>query len=107
MTFPRHARIGLTLALLAVALAGPARAAAGTAGAEFFENKVRPVLAQHCYGCHSARAKKLRGGLRVDSRAALLKGGDSGPALVPGRPEQSRLVEAVAYTNVELQMPPK
>jgi mono/diheme cytochrome c family protein len=109
MTFPRHASTGRTLTLLlaATALAAPARAAEGPAGAEFFEKKVRPVLAQHCYGCHSARAKKLRGGLRVDSRAALLKGGDSGPALVPGRPEQSRLVEAVGYTNVELQMPPK
>ncbi len=109
MTPPRQACTGRTLSLLlaATALGVPARAADGPAGAEFFESKVRPVLAQHCYGCHSARAKKLRGGLRLDSRAALLKGGDSGPALVPGRPDQSRLVEAVAYANVELQMPPK
>jgi mono/diheme cytochrome c family protein len=109
MTPSRHARTGRTLPLLlaATALAAPARAADETAGVEFFESKVRPVLAQHCYGCHSARAKKLRGGLRLDGRAAMLKGGDSGPALVPGRPDQSRLVEAVAYTNVELQMPPK
>jgi hypothetical protein len=109
MTVPRHACAGRTLPLLlaAVAVAAPARGAEGTAGVEFFESKVRPVLAQHCYGCHSARAKKLRGGLRLDSRAALLKGGDSGPALVPGRPDQSRLVEAVAYGKVELQMPPK
>jgi hypothetical protein len=108
MTFPHHARTGRALSLLlaAAAVGAPARAA-DEAGVEFFESKVRPVLAQHCYGCHSARAKKLRGGLRLDSRAALLKGGDSGPALVPGRPDQSRLVEAVAYTNVELQMPPK
>ena len=107
MTSSRHTRTGCTLLLAAVAVGAPARAAEGTAGAEFFESKVRPVLAQHCYGCHSARAKKLRGGLRLDSRAALLKGGDSGPALVPGRPDRSRLVEAVAYGNVELQMPPK
>jgi hypothetical protein len=74
---------------------------------EFFENKVRPLLVQHCYRCHSGQATKLRGGLRVDSREALLAGGGSGPALVPGQPEKSRLIEAVAYKNVELQMPPR
>ena len=74
---------------------------------EFFETKVRPVLVEHCYRCHSAQAKKLRGGLRLDSREGMLAGGDSGPALVPGQPDKSRLVEAVAYKNVELQMPPR
>jgi hypothetical protein len=74
---------------------------------DFFETNVRPVLAEHCYRCHSAQAKKLRGGLRVDSREALLAGGDSGPALVPGQPEKSRLIEAITYKNVELQMPPR
>jgi hypothetical protein len=74
---------------------------------DFFENKVRPVLAQHCYSCHSNQAKKVRGGLRVDGREALLTGGDSGTALVPGKPEQSRLIEAIGYKNVDLQMPPR
>jgi hypothetical protein len=74
---------------------------------DFFEARVRPVLAEHCYRCHSGQAKKLRGGLRLDSRQAMLTGGDSGPALVPGQPEKSRLIEAVAYKNVELQMPPR
>ncbi len=74
---------------------------------DFFENKIRPLLAQHCYSCHSSQAKKLRAGLRVDSREALLAGGDSGPALIPGQPEKSRLIEAVAYKNVDLQMPPR
>src|SRR5579871_4831066 len=55
---------------------------------EFFEKQVRPVLVEHCYECHSAGAKKLKGGLRLDSRAGLLKGGDSGPAIVAGQPEQ-------------------
>jgi hypothetical protein len=73
---------------------------------EFFEKKIRPILVEHCYCCHSARAKKLKGELRLDSRAAMLKGGESGPVLVPGRPDKSRLIEAVRYKNVELQMPP-
>ena len=53
------------------------------------------------------RQKPAKGGLRLDSRAALLKGGDSGPALVPGQPDKSRLIEAIAYKNVDLQMPPR
>jgi hypothetical protein len=87
----------------------PAAEAAGATpdGVEFFEKKVRPVLAEHCYRCHSAQAKKPKGSLRLDSRAALLKGGDNGPALVPGRPERSRLIDAVRYTNVDLHMPPR
>jgi hypothetical protein len=94
--------------LLTLVLPGAARAADASAeGVEFFEKKVRPVLARHCYSCHSARAKKLRGGLRLDNREMLLAGGDSGPALVPGRPDKSRLIEAVGYKNVELQMPPR
>src|SRR5579884_4427567 len=74
---------------------------------EFFETKVRPVLVQHCYGCHSRQAKKLRGGLRLDSREAMLAGGDNGPAIIPGQPDKSRLIEAITYRNVELQMPPR
>jgi hypothetical protein len=74
---------------------------------EFFESKVRPVLVQHCYRCHSGQAKKLRGGLRLDSREAMLIGGDTGPALTPGQPDKSRFIEAVTYRNVELQMPPR
>ena len=56
---------------------------------------MRPLLAEHCYRCHSAKAEKVKAGLLVDSREGLLKGGDSGPAVVPGQPEQSRLIEAV------------
>ncbi len=73
----------------------------------FFESKIRPVLAQHCYSCHSAKAEKLKGGLRLDSRDALLRGGDTGPAMVPGQPEKSRLILAVKQTDEDLQMPPK
>ncbi|HEX5272219.1 MAG TPA: c-type cytochrome domain-containing protein, partial [Gemmataceae bacterium] len=74
--------------------------------AEFFEKKVRPVLAEHCFKCHSDKGK-VKGGLRLDGRAAILKGGDNGPAIVPGSPETSRLIEAVSYKNAELTMPPK
>jgi hypothetical protein len=79
------------------------------AGAEFFEKKIRPVLAQHCNSCHSAeatKAGKLKGGLELDSRAALLKGGDSGPALVPGKPAESLLLKTLQYDG-DVQMPPK
>jgi hypothetical protein len=105
----RDGRLILGLVLLS---AGASRAAAqpagsDSAGLEFFEKKVRPVLVEHCYKCHSAQAKKVKGGLLLDSREGLLKGGDTGPALVPGKPEQSRLIEAIGYKNVDLQMPSK
>src|SRR6185503_12008277 len=74
---------------------------------EFFEKKIRPVLAEHCYECHSATSKKLKGGLRADSLATLLKGGETGPALVPGKPEASLLVAAISHRNEDLAMPPK
>src|SRR5437879_9968490 len=83
------------------------QAAPGSTGVEFFEKKVRPVLVEHCYKCHSTQAPKLKGGLLLDTREALLKGGENGPAVVPGRPDQSRLIEAVGYKNVDLRMPPK
>jgi hypothetical protein len=74
---------------------------------DFFENKIRPLFAQHCYGCHSEQAEKVKGGLRLDTQEALFKGGDSGLVIVPGNPEASRLVKAVRYTDPDLQMPPK
>lgn len=74
---------------------------------QFFENKVRPVLAQNCYKCHSADATKVKGGLLLDTRDGVLKGGDSGPAVVPGDPDKSLLVKAIRYTDPDLQMPPK
>ena len=91
-------------ALLTALLFTPApRAAAADpakpdpAGAEFFEKKIRPVLTQHCASCHSAEAatnKKLKGNLYLDTRAGVLKGGDSGPALVPGKPAESLLLRS-------------
>src|SRR5262249_36185426 len=74
---------------------------------EFFERKVRPLLSQNCYQCHSAKEKKRRGGLQLDSSAAVRKGGDSGPAFVPGKPDESLLIRAIRYQDEHVQMPPK
>lgn len=71
---------------------------------EYFERRVRPLLVEHCQGCHGP--DKQKGGLRVDSRAALLTGGDSGPAVVPGKPDEGHLVSAINYGEL-YQMPPK
>lgn len=75
---------------------------------EFFEQKIRPLLVEKCYPCHSIASSKSKGGLRMDSREAILKGGDSGPALIPGNPEQSLLYKAILYQDPNsAQMPPK
>jgi hypothetical protein len=76
-------------------------------GLDFFERKIRPVLVENCYQCHSAEAEKIKGGLLLDTREGLLKGGESGVAIVPGQPEQSRLLRAVKFLSKDLQMPPK
>src|SRR5882762_10472341 len=73
---------------------------------EFFEKKVRPVLVNNCYNCHSANTNS-KGGLRVDDRNGLVVGGGRGPAIVPGNPEKSLLIRAVHQTDKKLQMPPK
>lgn len=71
---------------------------------EFFETKIRPLLVNRCYECHSGISQSLRAGLRLDSKAAILKGGDSGPAIVPGKPKESLLIESIRYESNE--MPP-
>jgi hypothetical protein len=72
---------------------------------EFFERKIRPVLVEHCYACHSAAAKELQGELLLDRREGLLRGGGRGPAMVPGDPKASLLLKALRHD--ELQMPPE
>src|SRR5262245_37117786 len=72
----------------------------------FFEAKVRPLLVEHCYECHSQGAKTLQGGLLLDAAEGVRTGGDNGPVVVPGKLDDSRLIEAVRYKNVDLQMPP-
>lgn len=73
-------------------------------GVDFFENKIRPVLVEHCISCHGE--KKQSGGLRLDSKQATLKGGDTGPALVAGKPKDSLIVKALNHVD-DLKMPPK
>jgi len=84
-----------------------ARAADPTGGHDFFESKIRPILVEHCYKCHSAESEKIKGGLRLDTRETLLKGGDSGPGIIPEKADLSLLIKAVRYQEEELRMPPK
>src|SRR5204863_6784004 len=76
-------------------------------GFDFFERKIRPIFVERCYECHSPQAEKLKGGLLLDTKEGVLKGGDTGPAIVPGNREKSLLIKAVRYASEDLQMPPK
>src|SRR5262245_47381699 len=76
-------------------------------GIDFFEAKIRPVLAVHCYKCHSTEANKAEGGLQVDTRDRIRAGGDRGPAIVPRDPKSSILLTAISHADEDLQMPPK
>jgi hypothetical protein len=99
-------RLGCVVAASILALAPiPSRAESPTgASAEFFEKRVRPVLVEKCHRCHGGKLQK--GGLRLDSRESLLKGGESGPVVSPGHPEKSELVRAINYEADGFQMPP-
>ena len=97
-------RLARACALLAAA--APATAA-DDAGMEFFEKKIRPVLIERCHECHAAD-KKVKAGLRLDHAEGWLRGGDSGPAVIPGKPDESPLIKAIRYTKLEFEaMPPK
>ncbi len=75
---------------------------------EFFEAKIRPALIEHCHKCHSGDTDaKIKGGLQLDSKAGLLKGGTTGPGLVAGQPDRSLIIKAMRFTDPNLQMPPK
>src|SRR6266446_4816476 len=74
---------------------------------EFYERQVQPILAENCYKCHSHQVDKIKGSFVLDSREGLLKGGETGPAVVPGEPEKSLLIKAVRHIDEDLQMPPK
>ena len=76
-------------------------------GLKLFEEKIRPVLIEKCYSCHSAEAKKVKGDLWLDTREATLKGGETGPAVVPGDLDKSLLIKAVRWASDDLKMPPK
>lgn len=75
---------------------------------KFFESRIRPVLIEHCYQCHSVKAAssgKIKGDLQLDTREGTRRGGDTGPAVVPGKPEKSLLLSALRHDGLE--MPPK
>ncbi|EDY17279.1 protein of unknown function DUF1549 [Chthoniobacter flavus Ellin428] len=105
----------MTMRVTAYILTGAIAALATASAAEdftpeqkdFFDKKIKPILTDKCYKCHSAEAGKSKGGLLLDSREASLKGGDTGPAVVPGDTEKSLLLTAISYKDKDLQMPPK
>ena len=105
-TIGGHKALSL-LAVAAVFVVGSASArGAADEGAEFFEKKIRPLLSERCYKCHSAEAQTVKANFRLDGKAALLRGGDSGPVIVPGDVEKSLLIKAVRYKEDKLKMPP-
>ncbi|MEY3813140.1 MAG: hypothetical protein RL495_1087, partial [Verrucomicrobiota bacterium] len=79
-------------------------AADDPAGIAFFEQKIRPVLVEHCYECHSAKAKKLKGGLYLDSKAGWQKGGDAGkPIIVPGKPDEGLFLRYIRHLEPDME----
>ena len=106
-------KLRLPSALLAATFAASilsaptAQAAASREQLDFFEKKIRPILAENCYKCHSIAEGKKRGELTLDTREGSVKGGELGPAIVPGDLDKSLLIKAVRYNDEDLQMPPK
>jgi hypothetical protein len=102
-------KTALNLVLAALAAPAALRAAGEPTDEQinFFERKIRPVLAEKCYECHSAQAKKVRGGLKLDTRESTLSGGDNGPAVVPGKADESLLIAALQWKDKDTAMPPK
>ena len=102
-------RANLLFSILAVFIASSWHFSADAVGAEdfdFFEQEIRPLLIEHCYECHGPKPSEIEGGLRLSSRAAILRGGDSGPAAHSADPNESLLIRAVRYNDPLLQMPP-
>ena len=106
MSTGRKAILVATLRLLAGWASAAPVVTADEAAARFFEEKVRPTLAEQCYDCHGPTSGKGKAKLRVDSREALLRGGESGPAIVPGEPDRSLLLLAIRHDGA-VAMPPK
>ena len=104
---PRCRLVFLLLLGPSLAWAGEKPARDESEGIAFFESRIRPLLVDHCYKCHSVGAGKPKGGLLLDSRKTIRAGGDSGPAVVPGDPGASLLLTAISHTDPDLKMPPK
>src|SRR5262245_32871501 len=96
----------LTLGALAVASSG-ATPQDDPKGVEFYQKNILPILQGKCFKCHSKDAKKLKGKLRLDNKEDALKGGDTGPAIVPKDPAKSLVYVSITYKNEDLQMPPE
>ncbi len=107
MPFPRYSTIRTSRRVLVALIFSGAANAASPPDTAYFETHIRPLLAEHCYECHSAESKELKGGLRLDSREGLLKGGSSGPAVIPGRVGKSLLIQAIRHSDKDLAMPPR
>ncbi|MFM7215713.1 MAG: c-type cytochrome domain-containing protein, partial [Verrucomicrobiota bacterium] len=105
--FLRRLRSGLVLAVVGMMAPLASAAEPPPADLEFFEKRIRPVLARACFDCHSGEAKSVKGGLRLDTHEALLKGGENGSVVTPGDPQSSRLIASVRWTDEEFRMPPK
>ncbi|MEQ1852665.1 MAG: PSD1 and planctomycete cytochrome C domain-containing protein [Chthoniobacteraceae bacterium] len=105
MNFPPMPRLPLLFACLLPAMAFAADDGAKRESMKFFENEVRPLLANRCYECHGEKKKK--GSLRMDNISFIKAGGDSGPALVAGNPDKSLIIQAVRYKDPDFEMPPK
>ena len=107
-SLPLPTALVAAVATVAAVISTPATAAdkPSAENVAYFEKHIRPLLVSRCYSCHSARAKKTKGGLRLDLRSGWMTGGDTGPAIVPGDVEASLLIRAVRYKDLDLQMPP-
>lgn len=101
---PCRISLSLTLALTLLPTVAASAADPQSSDLEFFEKRIRPVLVRHCYACHSALTAEPKGGLRLDSREALRKGGESGPAVTPGKADDSLLLSAIKHEDYK--MPP-
>lgn len=93
--------------LLAISAAARAADDASPDDIAFFEKRIRPILIERCYECHSEEADKRKGGLWLDRKSGWASGGDSGPALVPGKPDESLIMEMISYVDPDIAMPPK
>ncbi len=102
-----HFGVWLFFGALLTAVGSRAMADESPEAAAFLESKIRPVLVQQCYQCHSTKAGKSEGGLRLDSRNGIRTGGDRGAAVVPGDSKKSVLLTAISHTDPDLKMPPK
>ncbi len=97
--------VAIAVSLVVLCSVYPSRGdAASSVSSDLFEMRIRPLLARNCYACHTT---SRMGGLQLDTREHVLQGGKSGPAIVPGKPDESLLIQAVRRTHERIKMPPQ